>query len=71
MRARRHLARDQIISIFMSHGPGKVVAGDHSTSEATVSQIRRGRRHKVITHRYMAAALHNGFLVTMACGVEL
>lgn len=62
------LTDEQILAIYLSTGPCKVIAGEYGISPSYVSMIRTGARSCKLANEYAAATKINAALVSMAAG---
>lgn len=61
------LTRDQVLGIYLSAAKPKKIAHEFGVSQATISHIKTGNRHRDLTDQWRKAAVINAHLVSLAC----
>jgi len=61
--------REEVIAVFTSQAPGKVIAADYKMPTNLVSYIKHGKRYGRVTREWKAAQVLNAALVSTAFGV--
>jgi len=70
MKRRPPLTDGEVIAIYRSTAPCKIVAADFDTTAATVSHIRTGKQHRELTANLRIADRMNASLITIALTPE-